>query len=172
MATLIRHGSIVPEIWQRLDGGAQALAGLAQTNPGVAGVLVPLELWLDELRSWDELPSNVGVILRGDDDPKPLVPDLERLAVIAIDFPRFSDGRGYSVARLLRSRYGYRGEIRAVGDVLRDQLFYLQRVGFDAFQLREDQEPAAALAALRDFSEAYQASAEPPQPLFRRRVAA
>jgi uncharacterized protein (DUF934 family) len=173
MATLIRHGHIVPEIWQRLDdGGAEALSRLAQPDPGFAGVLVPLALWLDEIRFWDEVPRTVGLILRGDDDPKPLVPDLERLAVVAIDFARFSDGRGYSIARLLRDRYRYRGEIRAVGDVLREQLFYLNRVGFDAFELRADQDAAAALAALQDFSEGYQASADRPLPLFRRRMAA
>lgn len=172
MATLIRHGHIVPEIWQRLDSGPQALARLTQPDPGVAGVLVPLSLWLREICILDEVPGKVGVILRGDDDPKPLVSDLARLAVIAVDFPRFSDGRGYSIARLLRSRYGYRGEIRAVGDVLRDQLFYLKRVGFDAFELRADQDVAAALSALQDFSERYQACADQPLPLFRRRMAA
>ena len=81
------------------------------------------------------------------------------------------DGRGYSIARLLRERYGWRGELRAIGDVLRDQLFYLTRCGFDAFELRAGQDAQAALTALADFSEAYQSSVERPQPLFRRRVA-
>jgi uncharacterized protein (DUF934 family) len=88
-----------------------------------------------------------------------------------VHFPTFTDGRGYSTARLLRERYGYRGELRAVGDVLRDQLFYLSRVGFDAFALRQDQDAEGALASLADFSESYQASVERPQPLFRRRIA-
>jgi uncharacterized protein (DUF934 family) len=145
---------------------------LAQPDAGVTGVLVSLALWLDEIRCWDEVPGRIGVLLRGDDDPKLLVPDLARLAVIAIDFPRFSDGRGYSIARLLRSRYGFRGEMRAVGDVLRDQLFYLKRVGFDAFELRGDQDAAAAVSALQDFSDGYQATADQPLPLFRRRAAA
>ena len=86
-----------------------------------------------------------------------------------VNFPQFTDGRGYSIARLLRERYGWRGELRAIGDVLRDQLFYLSRCGFDAFALRDDQDPHAALTAFDDFSEAYQASVERPQPLFRRR---
>jgi uncharacterized protein (DUF934 family) len=89
--------------------------------------------------------------------------------LIAVNFPQFTDGRGYSIARLLRERYSWRGELRAIGDVLRDQLFYLARCGFDAFMLREGQDAQAALAAFNDFSEGYQASVERPQPLFRRR---
>ena len=95
-----------------------------------------------------------------------------RLELIAVNFARFSDGRGYSLARLLRGRYGYRGELRAVGDVLLDQLFYLMRVGFDAYALRDDQDPLAAGAALRTFSASYQAGADQPLPLFRQRRAA
>lgn len=106
------------------------------------------------------------------DDPSAVADRLACASRVEVSFPKFTDGRGYSIARLLRERYGYRGELRAVGDVQRDQLFYLSRVGFDAFLLREGEEAAAALAALTDFSEAYQASVERPQPLFRRRSAA
>jgi uncharacterized protein (DUF934 family) len=88
-----------------------------------------------------------------------------------VNFPSLTDGRGYSIARLLRERYGYVGELRAVGDVQRDQLFNLARCGFDAFLLRKDEDADGALAALEEFSEAYQASVERPQPLFRRRPA-
>lgn len=110
-------------------------------------------------------------VLEPVDDPASLVDALDGLTTIAVRFPAFGDGRGYSIGRLLRERYGYRGELRAVGDVQRDQLYYLWRVGFDAFLLREGEDPAAALAALGDFSEAYQASVERPLPLFRRRSA-
>ena len=103
------------------------------------------------------------------DDPAAHACRLAGAARVEVNFPKFSDGRGYSIARLLRERHGYTGELRAVGDVQRDQLFYLSRVGFDAFLLREGEDAAAALAALADFSEAYQASVERPQPLFRRR---
>ena len=91
------------------------------------------------------------------------------LKVIAIEFRTFNDGRGYSTARLLRERYGWRGELRAVGDVLRDQIFYLARCGFDAFELQDGQDVDAVLAAFNDFSERYQASVDQPLPLFRRR---
>jgi uncharacterized protein (DUF934 family) len=104
------------------------------------------------------------------DDPASLAPRIDRLALVEINFPAFTDGRGYSIARLLRERYGYRGELRAVGDVQRDQLFYLARCGFDSFLLREGEDPQQALRALSDFSDAYQASPEQPLPLFRRRA--
>jgi uncharacterized protein (DUF934 family) len=92
--------------------------------------------------------------------------------LIAIDFPTFVDGRGYSSARLVRERLGYRGELRAVGDILRDQVFYLLRCGFDSLLLREDQDVDAALAAFGDFIEVYQRAVDRPVPLFARRGAA
>lgn len=114
----------------------------------------------------------VGVQIGPADDPLVLGPDVESLALIAIEFPRFSDGRGYSLARLVRQRLGYLGELRAVGDVLRDQVFNLLRCGFDSLALRDDQDVAAALAAFSDFREVYQGAGDPPLPLFRRRAQA
>jgi uncharacterized protein (DUF934 family) len=103
------------------------------------------------------------------EDPAAVAARLGEAERVEVHFPTFTDGRGYSIARLLRERHGYAGELRAVGDVQRDQLFYLSRVGFDAFLLRDGEHAAEALAALHDFTEAYQASVERPQPLFRRR---
>lgn len=99
-----------------------------------------------------------------------LAAHLGTLAVIAIDLPQFTDGRGYSIARLLGERFGFKGEIRAVGDVLRDNLFYLSRCGFDAFVLGNQDNLQDALEHLSDFSDGYQTSVERPRPLFRRRV--
>jgi len=112
-----------------------------------------------------------GEVLRLEpgDDPAGVADRLHAVARVEVNFPKFSDGRGYSIARLLRERHGFTGQLRAVGDVQRDQLFYLSRCGFDAFLLREGEDAEGALAALRDFSEAYQASAAQPLPLFRRR---
>jgi uncharacterized protein (DUF934 family) len=118
------------------------------------------------------LPSpDAGEVLRLEpgDDPAKVADRLGAVARVEVNFPKFTDGRGYSIARLLRERYGYQGELRAVGDVQRDQLFHLSRCGFDAFLLREGQDAEVALSAFRDFSEAYQASVERPEPLFRRR---
>jgi uncharacterized protein (DUF934 family) len=120
------------------------------------------------LARWDGEP---GVLLGPADDPAALEGRLDGIAVIAIEFPQFTDGRGYSIARLLRERYGYKGELRAVGEVLRDNLFYLSRCGFDSFVLSGPVDEEHVLEALSDFSDGYQASVERPQPLFRRRAA-
>jgi uncharacterized protein (DUF934 family) len=115
-------------------------------------------------------PSPPDLVLEPADDPALLSGALGAVRVIAVNFPKYGDGRGYSIARLLRERYGYQGELRAVGVVARDQLHAMAQCGFDAFELREGEDAQAALAALDDFSEAYQASAAQRVPLFRRRA--
>lgn len=97
------------------------------------------------------------------------IPDLDRLALIAIEFPRFTDGRGYSVARMLRDRYKFTGELRAVGWVLRDQLFYMERCGFNAFELKAGKPLESGLEAFSEFSVTYQAAADDKRPFYRRR---
>jgi uncharacterized protein (DUF934 family) len=113
-----------------------------------------------------------GEVLRLEptDDPASVADRLGRVARVEVNFPKFGDGRGYSIAKLLRERYGYKGELRAVGEVVRDHLYYMENVGFDAFLLREGEDPIEALTGFEDFSEAYQATATRPVPLFRRRV--
>ncbi|MBB4866000.1 uncharacterized protein (DUF934 family) [Pseudomonas nitritireducens] len=115
------------------------------------------------------LLRRAGVWLGPDDDPQKLVGRFDELALIAIDFPSFRDGRGYSLAYLLRSRLGWRGELRAVGDVLRDQLAHLRQCGFDAFAVREDKSVEDALKGLAGLSVLYGRSVIEPRPLFRRR---
>jgi len=114
------------------------------------------------------------VVLQPTDDPAALAERISgrgaQIGAIAINFPKFSDGRGYSIARLLRERYDYKGELRAVGVVARDHLQLMAQCGFDSFLLREGEDAQAALAAFDDFSESYQANAAQPVPLFRRRV--
>ena len=115
-------------------------------------------------------PEQKVIRLEPADDPAKVVDELERAARVEVNFPKFGDGRGYSIARLLRERYGYKGELRAVGHITRDHLFFMESCGFDAFELREGEDPHEALAAFDDFSESYQASVTRPQPLFRRRT--
>ena len=110
------------------------------------------------------------VRLEPSDDPASVADRLDRVARIEVNFPKFGDGRGYSIARLLRERYGYKGELRAVGQITRDLLFFMESCGFDAFELREGEDAHEALAAFDDFSESYQASVKRPLPLFRRRM--
>ena len=100
--------------------------------------------------------SDIGVWLAPADDPSLLAEDAATLPVVAVDFPKFADGRGYSIARLLRERLFFKGELRAVGDVARDQLYYLHQVGFDAFLVRAGKDAQDALASLRDFTDGYQ----------------
>ena len=109
------------------------------------------------------------VVIEASDDPGALAATLDRIQVIGVRFPAFGDGRGYSIARLLRERYGYRGELRAIGEVARDHLYFMAQCGFDAFELRAGEDPKEALAAFNDFGDGYQATVARPLPLFRRR---
>jgi len=141
----------------------------------VGQLLVPLSVWKAKkaclIHREYEHGTPLGIWLSPDDDPAEIAGDIDDFTVIAVHFPKFTDGRGYSIARLLRGRYGYDGELRAFGDVGRDQVFFLNRVGFDSFLIGEGRNAEEALAAFDDFPEAYQAGADLPIPLFRRRAA-
>jgi uncharacterized protein (DUF934 family) len=117
------------------------------------------------------LPEGEVLRLEPQDDLSVLTEKIKNAARIDVNFPKFGDGRGFSIARLLRERYGYTGELRAVGQVGRDHLYYMEQCGFDAFLLREGEDVADALAAFDDFSERYQSTVAQPLPLFRRRQA-
>ncbi len=165
MRDIIKHRTIVSDDWTVLR---LAEGDTADTVALPAGkVIVPLSVWQarrEELAGRTEL----GVWLASSERAEAIKDDLARFAVIAVDFPKFADGRGYSTAYNLRARMGYEGELRAIGDVLRDQLFYMSRVGFDAFATREDRSIHDALKGLTDFSESYQTSLDQKTPLFRR----
>ncbi len=165
MPRLIKDGAIVEDRWTLVR----------ETPPGAfpaeLPVIVPLAAW-NAQRDALLARGEIGVWLSPEDDWELLASDLARLPVIGVDFPQFSDGRGYSTARLLRERYRFGGELRAIGEVLRDQLFYLRQCGFNAFAVRADRDLEDALRGLDDFSDSYQASAATPLPLFRRRLAA
>lgn len=169
MAKLIRNESLTDDPWQvlRLASGEDP----ATVAVPAGDVIVPLVVW--QARR-DELAqrARLGVWLDSHEGPEALAGQTDHFAVIAVNFPKFTDGRGYSTAHLLRVRHGYAGELRAIGDVLRDQLFYMKRCGFDAFEIRADRDAQAALAGLRDFSQTYQSACDQALPLFRRRAAA
>jgi uncharacterized protein (DUF934 family) len=166
MAIIIKDRNVVADPWHRLelnaDGGLPAV-------PSGGDVIVPLALWRERREELLARPGRLGVWLDSHEEPAAIAPDLRLFGVVAVNFPKFIDGRGYSVARLLRERYGYKGELRAIGDIFRDQLFFLSSCGFTAFALRADEDLHEALEALEDFSDAYQNSVERPEPLFRRR---
>ncbi|UGQ47704.1 DUF934 domain-containing protein [Massilia endophytica] len=162
---IIKGRSIVRNEWQllRLAEGQEA----ASAEVPAGKVIVPLAVW-EAQRETLAVRGDIGVWLASDQRPEVLKEDLQRFPVIAVDFPKFTDGRGYSIAFNLRMRLGYKGELRAIGDVLRDQLFQMQRVGFDAYDTRPDRSIEDALKGLTVFSETYQASVDNRIPLFRR----
>ncbi len=164
MQRIIKNNQVVDETWHLLPKDA-TLEGLSNCDD----LIVPMDLWLDHAHALKARDGGLGVWLESNEEVEAIAEDLAHFQVIALNFPVFSDGRHYSSARLLRDRYGYKGEIRAIGDVLRDQLFFMKRCGFDAFALREDRDPYEALESLKDFSETYQAATDQPEPLFRRR---
>lgn len=164
---VIRNRRVEPDLWRLLGLEGEVPPALPD-----GAVIVPLPAWRARRGELLSRREPVGVWLRPEDDPDALGPDLASLPLVAVHFPRFTDGRGYSTAYLLRTRLGFAGELRAIGDIGRDQLFYLARVGFDSFSLPARHDPEAALAALDSFRDVYQGSVLQPLPLFRRRPAA
>lgn len=169
MAVIIKNRQLAANDWRRLEPAAD---GGLPPLPATGDVIVSLAQWQAQRAELLARNGRLGLQLANTDDPSAVAGDLAHFALIAVDFPHFTDGRGYSIARLLRERYGWQGELRATGDVIRDVVFYLSRCGFDAFELKAGEDAQAALSAFGDFSEAYQTSVERPQPLFRRRVQA
>jgi uncharacterized protein (DUF934 family) len=165
MPNIIKDRNVVVDDWTivRLEEGQSG----ESVDVPAGKVIVPLAVW-EAQRAPLLKRGNVGVWLASHERPEVLKDDVAHLPVIAVDFPKFTDGRGYSVAYNLRARLGYTGELRAIGDVLRDQLFYMSRVGFNAFAVRADRDIHDALKGLTDFSEPYQASWDIKSPLFRR----
>jgi uncharacterized protein (DUF934 family) len=172
MATLIKERRIAADNWHLLERGPK---GEMPEVPARGGdVIIPLALWLarrEELLARAEAGA-LGVWIDANEGPEGLAADVRRFPLIAVNFPKFGDGRGYSIARLLRERCGFKGELRAIGDVLHDHLFFMEQCGFDAFALREDQDAQEALSVFGTFSDGYQTSVLRPVPLFRRRLGA
>ena len=158
---LIKHDAVAPtELWTTLTDDEAA--------PAAGDILVSLGRWLSQAESLRSHNGKVGVLVQPDDDVLTLAGTLDGAGLVAIAFPKFTDGRGYSSARLLRDRLGYTGELRAVGHVLPDQVFYMRRVGFDALELADGKSADTAIAQLDEFSVTYQAAADDARPLYRR----
>ena len=165
--TIIKDGQAVQDTWTHLDD--EPLAG-----PSRQPISVSWGRWTEQSPTLLELAHAgrpVGLRIPTDLGPEELIDYLPHLSLVAIEIPKFADGRFFSTARLLRMRHGYRGELRARGDVLPDQLAYMRRVGFDAFELKPGKSLDTALRVLNGFSVAYQ-GAEDVGPLFRRRRSA
>ncbi|EJM78476.1 DUF934 domain-containing protein [Pseudomonas sp. GM55] len=164
MQRIIKNNEVVDETWHLLPKDF-SIDGITNCDD----YIVPLQLWREHSRMLLARDGGLGIWLDADEEAEEIGEDVAQFQVIALNFPAFTDGRNYSNARLLRDRYGFKGELRAIGDVLRDQLFYMHRCGFDAFAVRPDKDPYEALEGLKDFSVTYQAATDEPLPLFRRR---
>jgi uncharacterized protein (DUF934 family) len=157
---IIKDREIVEDNWTHLDDEAQLVDG---------NITVSLARWQEQHETLTQHKGELGLRLEGADPVEEIVPDLANFSMIALNFPAFVDGRSYSIARLLRDRYNYTGEIRAQGDVLHDQLFKMEQCGFNSFELVNENRLTKALDAFDVFSENYQTTVLRPQPLYRRR---
>ncbi len=162
---ITRDGDIKPDSWTLVPRPAEGEGLELPQGPA----MIPADLWLAGYEHYKGR-SDIGVWLESHDEPGMLAEHVNELPIIAVNFPKFTDGRGYSTARLLRERYGYRNELRAVGDVLLDQLQFMKRCGFDSYALRPDKDIKLAAHCLNFFSQTYQAATDTDQPLFRRRA--
>ncbi len=170
MARIIKQGALVDDPWQIL---ALNEGDLAETVPLPTGpVIFPFDVWQAQREAVLARDIPFGLWLDSHQGPEEIAVDFGHFALIAINFPKFVDGRGYSTARLLRSRFGWMGELRAIGDVLHDQLFYMKRCGFNSFALKAGKDIDGALAtAFTTWQDNYQAAVDQKQPLFRRSAA-
>lgn len=150
--TLIKEGRLVADRWRFLADD--------EALPPEGSVAVSLERWQHEQNALLARAGPLGVRLKAGQHPQAIAQHVERFALIALEFPKFIDGRPYSYARLLRQRHGYRGELRAIGQVLRDQLLFMHRCGFDAFEVAAPDALAAWHAALAEISVFYQRAAD------------
>lgn len=156
---LIRYGKLEANTWQRYAPPEGAEAQLPADEPGW---IVPLATWTASSTALRQRKHPVAIMMGPDADPAQLLENGARtiapegIAFIAVEFPLYTDGRGYSIAQLLRTHYGWQGELRAVGDILIDTIHYQARCGFDSFVVKEGHDPHNALKALNTFSVHYQ----------------
>ena len=160
MRIIDRNLQIVEDGWALVDDEAPLADG---------DVIVSFARWQRDAQALAAHRGRVGVMLPPDTKLEEVADSLINLPLIALEFPKFVDGRGFSLARLLKERHHYKGELRAVGDVQRDQIDFMRRCGIDSYALRADKDPADALNAFREFTIRYQSAADQAVPVYRRR---
>lgn len=153
---LIKDGAAAEDVWRSLDDTTPV--------PAEGPVIIGLKRWTEEKPWLKGRNAPLGIRLTADQPPAIIEDDLTRFQIVALEFPAFKDGRAYSYARLLRERYGYKGEIRAVGDVLYDQLSFMRRVGFDSFEIADDAPLEDWLKAFEEISVVYQRAVDEKKP--------
>lgn len=162
--TILRGGELVEDNWTVIEDGSTDV----ESSPG-GKVIVTLARWRSEREALLIRHPAVGVLVPNTADIEAIYPQIVDRSLLALQFPTFTDGRALSQAVVLRKRLGYRGELRAVGDVIRDLVFWLGRCGFDSIVPRKDQKLEECRAALREFTVAYQAAADEHTPVWIRR---
>jgi uncharacterized protein (DUF934 family) len=145
---LVKQGRILTDSFVNVPDGGEL--------PGDGAVLISAARFLEDPEALSRRAGKLGVIWPNNRDLDDLVPYLDRIAVVALVFPSFRDGRAYSQARLLRERHGYDGELRAIGQVLRDQFVFMLRAGFDAFEVKKQGDAEAFAATVKRYSVFYQ----------------
>jgi uncharacterized protein (DUF934 family) len=161
MPQILKDTQVVSDNWILLDENAESIPA--------GDILLSYQQWENFADNLSNHSGRIGVWLEGHAEIEQIIEPLLNLPLIAINFPKFADGRGFSAARLIKERYNYSGELRAIGGFIRDQLYLLNRCGFNAFQFSDENELSDAAESLKDFSENYQVSVDQENPLFRRR---
>ena len=168
--TILRRGELVEDHWTVIEDG-RTEAERTQIEAGGGKVIVTLARWRAERQALLAAHAAVGVLIPNTADIEAVFPEVADRALIVLQFPTFTDGRALSQAVVLRKRLGFKGELRAVGDVIRDLVFWLGRCGFDSIVPRKDQKLEDCRVALREFTVAYQAAADEHTPVWIRRRA-
>ena len=151
---VIKDKSIINDEWS-------LIRNIENSDPIPDGdVILPFLFWEANREKLINSKDKHAIWVDGSIETESIANDLKYFIIIALDFPTFKDGRSYSHARLLRERYKYEGELRAIGDVLQDQLFFMKRCGIDSFKVRDDKNIEEALKSFKDFSVRYQAAAD------------
>lgn len=163
---IIKDGIISDDLWRLLaEDDPAPNKGSDRNEP----IIVPLERWQKSRADFIGHNGPLGIRLSSDQAPGQIAGDLGRFDLVALEFPVMADGRAFSYARLLRDRYGYQGELRAVGRVARDQVFFMQRCGFDSYEVDEKDDKDGIISALTSFSVAYQPASDNLTPAYKAR---
>lgn len=158
---LIKDGCLAEDHWRTLSDEDAVI--------GNGPIIISFERWRDARDALKRHNGPLGIRMKSDQPPALIADDIDRFDLIALEFPTLADGRAFSYARLLRERHSFKGELRAVGDVFKDQLYFMQRCGFSSFELPAGRDPQDALGALKSFSVVYSPAADGARPAYQQR---
>ena len=166
MPKVIKDGALIDDSWRLIEKETS----LEEIKPSSDNkLLVPITAWLENKEVLSQHKDNLGIWFDSDESPTLLEEDSNSFPVIALNFPVFRDGRAFSYAAILRQQLNYTGDMRAIGDVQKDQASYMLSCGFSSFLVPEDSDAEVLLTGFEDFSENYQSTVIKPTPIFRRR---